>query len=196
MLNPRRVSYLCSLGGCSMELPPTQLIALEVVWLSIFTLKNNFYLTLEKPMKFLLAILAVFVLNTSYSGDSTPPAKNDPTWLVEVRVSIKSGNYEKAIQQLQSSNQTTSADWNNLMGYSLRQLKTPDLIGAESYYQAALNIDPKHKGALEYYGMLRLIKNDLTGAEELLARLDKICFFGCEEYSDLKEAIKKYKTKK
>jgi len=26
--------------------------------------------------------------------------------------------------------------------------------------------------------------------------LDKVCTFGCEEYSDLKEAIKKYKAKK
>jgi Flp pilus assembly protein TadD len=147
-------------------------------------------------MKYLLAILITFTLITSYSGDSAPPVKNDPLWLIEVRASIKSGNYEKAIQQLQNSNQITSADWNNLMGYSLRQQNTPDLIGAESFYQAALNIDSKHKGALEYYGMLRLIKNDLAGAEELLAKLDKICFFGCEEYSDLKDAIKKYKTKK
>jgi hypothetical protein len=40
------------------------------------------------------------------------------------------------------------------------------------------------------------MNNDLPGAEALLARLNKACFFGCEEYSDLKEAIKKYKTRK
>jgi Flp pilus assembly protein TadD len=146
-------------------------------------------------MKYLLSILFVFSFNICYSGDSAPPAKNDPAWLVEARGSVKSGNYEKAIQQLQSSNQVSSADWNNLMGYSLRQQKTPDLVAAENYYQAALRIDPKHRGALEYYGMLKLIRNDLAGAEELLVKLDKICFFGCEEYSDLKEAIKKYKSK-
>jgi hypothetical protein len=44
--------------------------------------------------------------------------------------------------------------------------------------------------------MLKLTINDLPGAEALLARLDKACRFGCEEYSDLKEAIQKYKSKK
>jgi hypothetical protein len=69
-------------------------------------------------------------------------------------------------------------------------------VGAEKYYQAALKIDPNHRGALEYYGMLKLTNNDLPGAEALLARLDKVCTFGCEEYSDLKQAVQKYKAKK
>jgi hypothetical protein len=49
---------------------------------------------------------------------------------------------------------------------------------------------------LEYYGELFLMKNDLPGAEQMLARLDKVCFFSCEEYRDLKEEIAKYKAKK
>jgi hypothetical protein len=69
-------------------------------------------------------------------------------------------------------------------------------LAAENFYQAALKIDPKHKGALEYYGMLKLKNNDLAGAESLLVKLDKVCFFGCEEYTDLKEAIRNYKLKK
>jgi hypothetical protein len=40
------------------------------------------------------------------------------------------------------------------------------------------------------------MKNDILGAEQMLARLDKVCFFSCEEYRDLKAAIAKYKTKK
>ena len=79
------------------------------------------------------------------------------------------------------------------MGYSLRKKTPPDLVGAEKYYQAALKIDPVHRGALEYYGELMLINKNLTGAEGLLARLDKACTFGCEEYSDLKEAVANYK---
>jgi len=43
---------------------------------------------------------------------------------------------------------------------------------------------------------LKLINNDLAGAEALLARLNKACPLGCEEYSDLKAAIQKYKAKK
>ena len=145
-------------------------------------------------------LLSTFLLLLSFIGNiqaaDTAPVKSDPAWLTESRTSIKAEKYDQAIKQLQAANDTSSADWNNLMGYSLRKKQPPDLVGAEKYYQAALKIDPNHRGALEYYGMLKLINNDLTGAEALLARLDKICTFGCEEYSDLKAAIQKYKSKK
>jgi len=145
-------------------------------------------------------LLITFLLLLSFIGNiqaaDTAPVKSDPAWLTESRTSIKAEKYDQAIKQLQAANDTSSADWNNLMGYSLRKKQPPDLVGAEKYYQAALKIDPNHRGALEYYGMLKLINNDLTGAEALLARLDKICTFGCEEYSDLKAAIQKYKPKK
>jgi len=140
-------------------------------------------------------LLLFSLLEPSHAAD-TAPAKQDPVWLTESRASIQSEKYDQAIKQLQGANETSSADWNNLMGYSLRKKQPPDLTGAEKYYQAALKIDPQHRGALEYYGKLKLINNDLPGAEALLTRLDKACTFGCEEYTDLKEAIQKYKSKK
>jgi Flp pilus assembly protein TadD len=143
----------------------------------------------------LVALLLFSVAGLSQAAD-TAPAKQDPAWLTQARASIKSDNYNQAIQQLQAANEISSADWNNLMGYSLRKKQPPDLVGAEKYYQAALKIDPSHRAALEYYGQLKLTNNDLPGAEALLARLDKACFFGCEEYADLKEAVQKYKSKK
>ena len=36
--------------------------------------------------------------------------------------------------------------------------------------------------------------NNLPKAKEQLAALDKLCFFGCEEYSDLKKAIANYEV--
>jgi Flp pilus assembly protein TadD len=147
-----------------------------------------------KYISFTLFLL-LSLIGASWAAD-TAPVKSDPAWLVEARASIKSEKYDQAVKQLQAANETSSADWNNLMGYSLRKKQPPDLVGAEKYYQAALKIDPNHRGALEYYGMLKLTNNDLSGAETLLTRLDKVCTFGCEEYSDLKEAIKKYKYKK
>ena len=148
-------------------------------------------------MKKLLPIILVLLSMTELSQAADPePAKSDPAWLTETRASIKSDNYDQAIKQLQAANETSSADWNNLLGYSLRKKQPPDLLGAEKYYQAALKIDPRHRGALEYYGELKLMNNDLPGAEALLARLSKACIFGCEEYSDLKEAVRKYKSKK
>jgi Flp pilus assembly protein TadD len=146
--------------------------------------------------KILSAVLLLLSIVGSSQAADTTPVKSDPIWLTEVRTSIKSEKYDQAIKQLQGANEISSADWNNLMGYSLRKKQPPDLAGAEKYYQAALKIDPNHRGALEYYGMLKLINNDLPGAEALLVRLDKVCTFGCEEYSDLKGAIQKYKSKK
>jgi Flp pilus assembly protein TadD len=141
-------------------------------------------------------LLLLSLMGTSWAAADIEPVKSDPVWLTEAKASIKSEKYDQAVKQLQAANETNSADWNNLLGYSLRKKQTPDLVGAEKYYQAALKIDPKHRGALEYYGELKLMNNDLPGAEALLARLDKICTFGCEEYSDLKGSIKKYKSKK
>jgi len=146
--------------------------------------------------KIFLAVLWFISMAGLSQAADTAPIKSDPAWLTESRASIKAEKYDQAIKQLQAANETSSADWNNLLGYSLRKKQPPDLVGAEKYYQAALKIDPNHRGALEYYGKLKLINNDLPGAEALLARLDKVCTFGCEEYSDLKEAIQKYKSRK
>jgi hypothetical protein len=53
-----------------------------------------------------------------------------------------------------------------------------------------------HLGALEYYGELLLLKNDLPGAEALMKRLEKACTSGCEELSDLQKSIAAFKAKK
>ena len=140
-------------------------------------------------------LLATAPWLVSLAADSTP-TKSDPAWLTDARASIKSNNYEQALKQLQSANEANSADWNNLMGYSLRKKQPPDLVSSEKYYQAALKIDPSHRSALEYYGELLLMKKDLPGAEAMLARLNKACLFRCEEYSDLKASIAQYQGKK
>ena len=143
-------------------------------------------------MKYLIGLIFILTVGLSKSDPGTP-SKEEPSWLVSTRKSISSEKYDQAIELLKESNQVSSADWNNLMGFSLRQKQPPDLLGAEYYYQAALNIYPKHRGALEYYGILKLTNGDLAGAEALLIKLDKACFFGCEEYYDLKKSIEKYK---
>ena len=118
-----------------------------------------------------------------------------PSWQAEAQKELKSANYEAAIKVLQTANDSASADWNNLIGYAMRLKNPPDLMASETFYKAALKIDPAHKGALEYYGELLLMRNDLAGAEQMLARLDKICFFSCEEFRDLKQAIATHKAK-
>jgi Flp pilus assembly protein TadD len=125
-----------------------------------------------------------------------PATKSATEILQPARNAIKAGNYEKAIELLNEADQKKSADWNNLMAYSLRKKAAPNLSEAEKFYVTALNLDANHRGALEYYGELLLLKNDLAGAEKMLARLEKACRFGCGELQDLKDSIKQYKSKK
>lgn len=63
-------------------------------------------------------------------------------------------------------------------------------------YDRALKIDPKHRGAHEYLGEAYLQMGDLARAEQQLKVLDKLCFFSCEEYRDLKAKIGDYRKTK
>jgi len=135
----------------------------------------------------------MLAMSHSFAADNPPPAAA-PDKLAGARAQIAAKNWPAAIEELKRVNDTGNADWNNLMGYSLRKGPTPDFAGAEKFYNEALRIDPKHRGALEYSGELYLMIGDLPRAEQRLATLDKVCTFGCEEYSDLKKAIAKYKA--
>ena len=147
-----------------------------------------------KIKKVIALALAACVVG-AHAAD-TSPSEPGSSWQSQAQKEIKANNYSGAISTLEAANQSNSADWNNLLGYAQRKKSPPDLAAAERFYQAALKIDPKHRGALEYYGELFLMKNDLAGAEQMLARLDKACVFSCEEFRDLKEAIARFKSKK
>lgn len=137
---------------------------------------------------------AILVAATSLQAADTTgaPAANDP--LAGAREHIAKDRWADAIRELQRINAVNSADWNNLMGYSLRKSRTPDLVAAERHYDAALKIDPRHRGALAYSGELYLTKGELPKAEERLAALDKVCLLPCQEYSDLKKSVERYKA--
>lgn len=139
------------------------------------------------------AALLLCASATSFAAD-TAPSPSAPDKLAAARAEIKAGKWVAAIDELKKVNDTGSADWNNLMGYSHRKAKTPDYAAAERYYDEALRIDPKHRGALEYSGELYLMLGDLTKAEARLAALDKACTFGCEEYTDLKKSVARFKA--
>ena len=86
----------------------------------------------------------------------------------------------------------TNADGYNLLGFSYRQLGNVEL--AFENYNETLKLDPNHLGTNEYIGELYLETGDLANAEKRLEVLDAACAFGCEAYTDLKTAIKKYKA--
>ena len=137
---------------------------------------------------------ALLFATSAFAADTAPSPQPAPDKLSAVREQIAAKNFPGAIDELKRLNDTGDADWNNLMGYSLRKAPTPDFAGAEKFYNEALRIDPKHRGALEYSGELYLQTGDLSRAEQRLAALDKACRFGCSEYSDLKKAIAQYKA--
>ena len=87
-----------------------------------------------------------------------------------------------------------NANAQNYLGYSYR--KSGNLDMAFKHYEEALRLDPGHRGAHEYLGEAYLIVNNLPKAEEHLKALDRICFFSCEEYRDLKQAVEEYKRVK
>ncbi len=146
-------------------------------------------------MFFSICILAI-VADAAFAADtptvSAPAAPADP--LVAARAQIAAKRFESAIDELKRVNATESADWNNLMGYSQRKAKAPDLAASERYYDAALQIDPKHRGTLEYSGELYLMKGNLPKAEQRLASLEQVCGTRCTEYGELKQAIERYKV--
>ena len=142
----------------------------------------------------LIAATALVMSSHAFAADTAPEPSPANDKLAAARAEIQAGRWMAAIEALKKVNDTGSADWNNLMGYSWRKAKQPDYAAAERYYDEALRIDAKHRGALEYSGELYLMKGDLAKAEERLARLDKACFMPCEEYTDLKKAVARFKA--
>lgn len=151
----------------------------------------------SRGLRGLLRLLALLALMSGLAGvraATSDPTPSDPEWLVTVRQELKAKQFDAALATLRKAGDTGSAEWQNLMGYTLRSRTPPDLPTAETHYRKALEIEPRHRSALEYYGELLLMKNDLPGAEAMLERLGKACRFGCGELRDLRAAIARYKT--
>ena len=135
----------------------------------------------------------VVVPLAAYAADDPPAAQaGDP--LAKAREQIAAKQWSQAVAELKRVNQTRSADWNNLMGFALRKKTPADLAGARKHYDAALRLDPKHRGALEYAGELDLMTGDLAAAEQRLQRLEAVCGTKCEEYAELEGAIERFKA--
>ena len=86
-------------------------------------------------------------------------------------------------------------DYHNLYAYAVRKGPQPNMDLVFKHYNEALRLAPKHRGAHEYIGEAYLSVGNVHKAREHLTQLDRICFFGCEEYSSLKKAIREYEAK-
>jgi tetratricopeptide (TPR) repeat protein len=138
-------------------------------------------------LRLALAGLLLATMLPAANAADTPSTREGPD-LSGVRASIKVKNYDAALTQLKGIVVNyPQPDVYSLMGFALR--KTGDRAQAMTYYRKALDAEPTHKGALEYQGELFVELGQLDKAKENLARLNKLCWFGCEEQRDLKEAI-------
>ena len=147
-------------------------------------------------IKSLMAVVMSFVLVSVAIavGSSSSSTKPKDGYYEQGVKAVKSAEYKEAIKlfnKVIAANPADADAWNYL-GFSNRKLKNFDQ--ALSAYQKALGIDPKHRGANEYLGELYLLTDDLEKARERLKKLDDICFFGCEEFDDLKAAILAYEN--
>jgi len=132
---------------------------------------------------------AVFAAGGGGEGPGST-APEDPV-IVSAREAIAKGDWAAAQAELKRALDANpkNANYHNLYAYSTRKGPNPDMALVFRHYNEALRLDPRHLGAHEYIGEAYLTVNDLAKAKEHLAALDRLCFFGCEEYTDLKEAV-------
>jgi tetratricopeptide (TPR) repeat protein len=145
-----------------------------------------------------LALCCIAGAAVAAGADSSSDAKpvTDPV-ITSARAAIAKQDWKGAqsgLQQALAAN-PNNADYHNLYAYAVRKGPDPDMKLVFTHYNEALRIDPKHRAAHEYIGEAFLQVNDLPNAREHLAALDRLCRFGCEEYTDLKKAVAAYEAK-
>lgn len=163
------------------------------------------------PLSAAAALLIQLAATTAQAADLPPvpppapaptrpasqPAAQAPVAdpLAQARYLTRSLQWSAALDELKRVNATGSADWHNLMGYTLRHGKVPDLVAAGKHYDQALRIDPRHRNTLEYSGELYLMKGQLGKAQGRLAALSGECgATGCQQHAQLQAAIDRYKA--
>jgi Flp pilus assembly protein TadD len=152
---------------------------------------------IEHLWRSLLIVLTAATLATA--ADTPEPARapaDRDLGEARTRIAAKDWTAARDVMQKAVARDPGNADYHNLLAYSIRHTANPNMDVVFKHYGEALRIDPKHKGAHEYIGEAYLLVGNVAKAKEHLAALDKLCFFSCEEYRDLKKAIQEYEARK
>jgi tetratricopeptide (TPR) repeat protein len=130
------------------------------------------------------------------AGDAAPQAAKDPV-LERVANATAQKNWPQAQAILRDAvaANPSNPDYHNMYAYTIRRGAQPDMNLVFKHYNEALRLDPKHRGAHEYIGEAYLMVGNVPKAKEHLSTLDKLCFFPCDEFSDLKKAIAEFESK-
>ena len=142
------------------------------------------------------AVLAFFAFAgpALAAGSSSDTTTNESGPFAEGNKAVAAGKWGEAIAQFKMATESSPKDadaW-NMLAYSYRM--SGDIENAFANYQTALAIDPDHKDAHEYIGEAYLQIGDLAGAQKHLARLDEICWLGCDQEDELAAAIESWKA--
>ena len=143
-------------------------------------MRNSLILTL---------MMALFLSSPVLSAGSYDPPPNADERLKKAIKYIDREQYDRAISELRKTAdlRPKNADIQNYLGFAYR--KSGKLEASGKHYAKALQLDPDHKGALEYQGELFLMTGALGKARANLARLEVLCPNGCPELAELKAAI-------
>lgn len=144
-------------------------------------------------------LIVLAVATVAIAADTPEPARapaDRDLGEARTRIAAKDWTGARDVMQKAVARDPGNADYHNLLAYSIRHTANPSMDVVFKHYGEALRLDPKHKGAHEYIGEAYLLVGNLAKAKEHLAALDKLCFFSCEEYRDLKKAIQEYEARK
>ncbi len=150
------------------------------------------------PIHALIIALVATVPTWAMSAPDDPEPKEpkDPK-LEQARSAIDKQDWARAqgvLREAVAAN-PQSAEYHNLYAYSMRKGANPAMDLVFRHYNEALRLEPRHRGAHEYIGEAYLMTGNLAKAKEHLAQLDRLCTFGCEEYSKLKKEIAAYEQR-
>ncbi|MEM7529759.1 MAG: tetratricopeptide repeat protein [Pseudomonadota bacterium] len=161
------------------------------------------------PMIAATLALAVFLApgpaRAVFSGDMSPRAESGDKDYAEAIRARKAKNWMGMVNSLLRvvDRRPWHDNAHNLLGYGYRKMKVYDL--ALKHYHIALELNPRHRQALEYLGEAYLQIGDMPKAEATLARLGEVCTGvaltfsdgdftdGCDEYRELHAAMAYYR---
>ena len=137
----------------------------------------------------LAVMMASFLSTPGFAAGSYDPPPNADERLKKAIKHIDREQFDRAISELRKAAdlRPKNADIQNYLGFAYR--KSGKLEASGNHYAKALELDPDHKGALEYQGELFLMTGAPEKARANLARLEDLCPSGCSELTDLKAAI-------
>jgi len=144
-----------------------------------------------------LILALVLAPAAAAAADTTPAVASDPVMdSVSEATARKDWPRAQGILREALAANPANADYHNLYAYAIRKGANPDMSLVFKHYNEALRLDPKHRGAHEYIGEAYLMVGNVPKAKEHLTALDKLCFFPCQEHTDLKRAISDYEAKR